>query len=91
MPLSETQALDAAREFVRHERRGETREHVLVEKPLRAERCVGGYGTDHLGLGREYWSFVFQTEQADGTVLDPDTVIVFVDTETARTVWFPTL
>jgi hypothetical protein len=91
MPLSETQALDAARDFVQHERRSETRERVLLEKPLGVERRVGGYGTDHLGLGSEYWKFVFQTERADGTVLDPDVVIVFVDAETARAVWFPTL
>jgi hypothetical protein len=91
MALSEIQALGVAREFVRHKRAGETRERVLLERPLKTERCSGGYGTDHMGLGRDYWSFMFQTEQVDGTVMDPDVVIVFVDAETSRAVFFPVL
>jgi integrase len=67
------------------------REPCKVTIPPNLAAWLRAYGTDHLGLGREYWSFVFQTEQANGTVLDPDTVIVFVDAVTLRTVWFPTL
>lgn len=91
MTLSETQALNVARDFVRDRRRGETRESVLLDRPLKTERCSGGYGTDHMGLSRDYWSFVFQTKQTNGTVLDPDIVIVFVDAETSRAVFFPVL
>ena len=91
MALSEAQALDVAREFVRDQRRGETRESVLLDRPLKAERCSGGYGTDHMGLGRDSWSFGFETEQTDGVVVCPDVVIVFVDAESSRAVFFPVL
>jgi hypothetical protein len=48
----------------------------------KAEMCSGGFGTEVLGLSRNYWSFIFQAEPVDDTVTDPRMLIVLVDADT---------
>lgn len=53
----------------------------------------GGFGHEFLGLGFAYWSVLFNLVAFDAkvAVMDPDHVIVLVDAESERTVWFPVM
>jgi hypothetical protein len=91
MALSKENVIKLARDFVRGEHSG-SKWKVFLEKPLSIEKCQGGFGSDVLGMGHHHWSVMFGIETPEGTaVMNPDHVIVMVDDETGRTVWFPVM
>jgi hypothetical protein len=90
MTVSEEQATQIAKGFIQANRPPGDLSVAQVPSSVRLDR--GGYPTDFLGLGEEYWSLIFNLELLpDMAVMDPDSVIVLVDAQTGEPAWFPVL
>jgi len=89
MTVSADQATQIARDFIQAHHRPDDWPVAQVPSSVRLDR--GGFPTDFLGLGEEYWSLIFNLELAPDMVMDPNFVIVLVDAKTGRPAWFPVL
>jgi hypothetical protein len=88
MSISEERAISVARSFAETAYRDSEFQFRIGDASARFEN--GGFGHDVLGLGFAHWSVLFDLVALDENVavMDPDHVIVLVDAETERTVWF---
>lgn len=91
MGINEKAALSIAREFAAKEYKDSRFPLQLGEASIRLEQ--GGFGHTYLGLGESYWSVLFNLKAPDPSVavMDPDHVIVLVDSESGGAVWFPVM
>jgi hypothetical protein len=87
--IHEERAIAVARSFAEAAYQGSKFQLRIGDASARLEN--GGFGHEVLGLGFAYWSVLFNLIALDESVavMDPDHVIVLVDAETERTVWFP--
>ena len=90
MTVLKDQAIEIAREFIR------TNHHPsdfpVAQNPPSAALDRGGFPTDFLGVGEEYWSLIFDLELPPGiAAVDPSCVIVLVDAITGKPTFFPVL
>jgi hypothetical protein len=91
MSISEERAISVARKFAEAAYRDSKFHLAIGEASARFEN--GGFGHNVLGLGFAHWSVLFDLIALDESiaVMDPNHVIVLVDAETERTVWFPVM
>ena len=89
MAISENEAITIAKEFVQASRPANAWPTVIEPHNVRLDR--GGFPTDVLGLGEEYWSMIFDLDVPDDLVLTPDFCIVLVDAKTGSPAWFPVM
>jgi len=91
MSISEERAIALARTFAEAAYRASKFGLRIGDASARFEN--GGFGHEFLNLGFAYWSVLFNLVSLDENVavMDPDHVIVLVDAETERTVWFPVM
>ena len=90
MTVSEDQAVQIARDFIQANYRLGDWPVPQALSSVRLDR--GGFPTDFLGLGEEYWSLIFNLELPPGiAAMDPDFVIVLVDAQSGKPAWFPVL
>ena len=91
MSINEERALLVARSFAEAAYRDSKFQLSIGGASARFEN--GGFGNEVLGLGFAHWSVLFDLVAIDENVavMDPDHVIVLVDAETERTVWFPVM
>lgn len=91
MTINEERAIITARRFAEASYRDSEFQLRIGDASARLEN--GGFGHDYLGLGFSYWSVLLNLVGLDEGVatMDPDHVIVLVDAETERAVWFPVL
>ncbi|KRB87075.1 hypothetical protein [Duganella sp. Root198D2] len=91
MSISKERAISVARNFANAEYRDSKFGLRIGEAHARFEN--GGFGHNVLGLGFAHWSVLFDLVALDGmvAVMDPNHVIVLVDAETERAVWFPVM
>jgi len=89
--IKEERAIAVARAFAEAAYRDSKFQLRIGDANARFEN--GGFGREVLGLGVTYWSVLFDLIALDENVavMDPDHVIVLVDAETERTVWFPVM
>lgn len=89
MSITEEQAISVARRFAESEYQNS--KFRIGDASARFEK--GGFGHDVLGIGFFHWSVLFNLVGFDEkiAVMDPDHVIVLVDTETERAIWFPVM
>lgn len=87
MKIEEKEALELAKKFA-------LEEYQDTEWPLNVDdtSIKLSHGT-WFGLSDPHWSVVISTKIDDPNVavVDPDHVIVLVDTETGETKWFPVM
>ena len=91
MKLKKEEALEIAKSFA-------LKEYDNTDWPLNVNdtniRLVkGDFGSNSLGLSEEHWSIVISTKNNDPSVavMDPDHVIVLVDSFTGEAKWFPVM
>lgn len=91
MSINEERAIITARRFAEASYRDSEFQLRIGDASARLEN--GGFGHDYLGLGSSCWSVLFNLVRLDESiaVMDPCHVIVLVDAETERAVWFPVL
>jgi len=91
MSINEERAISVARSFAEATYRDSKFQLGIGDASARFEN--GGFGHEVLGLGFAHWSVLFDLVALDENVavMDPDHVIVLVDAETERTVWFPVM
>lgn len=91
MKIKEAEALEIAKNFALSEY--ESSEWPLDINNPNIKLSEGGYGTDFFGLSEKYWSVTISTKSNDPNVatMDPDFVIVLVDSETGEAKWFPVM
>ncbi|WP_143132887.1 hypothetical protein [Pseudoduganella namucuonensis] len=91
MSINEERAISVARNFAEAAYLDSKFQLRIGDASARFEN--GGFGHDVLGLGVAYWSVLFDLVSLDENVavINPDHVIVLVDAETERTVWFPAM
>ena len=89
MKILETEALRIAREFAISEYKDSKFPLKLNDANITLE--VGGIGHSVLGLNECYWSVLFSlgSEDPNVAVVDPDHVIILVDSESGKAVWLP--
>ena len=89
MSITKERAISIAKKFAESEYRNTEFPLRLGDAQARLER--GGFGHNVLGLGLSYWSIVFDLVNLDSNVavMDPDHLIVLVDAESEKPVWFP--
>lgn len=91
MSINEDRAISLARSFAEAAYQDSKFQLRIGDASARFEN--GGFGHNVLGLGFTYWSVLFDLVSLDENVavMDPAHVIVLVDAETERTVWFPVM
>jgi hypothetical protein len=91
MNINEQAALSIAREFAAKEYKDSKFPLLLGEASVHLEQ--GGLGHGYFGLSKNYWSILFNLENSasNETVVDPDHVIVLVDSESGKAIWFPVM
>lgn len=91
MSINEERAISVARSFAEAAYQDSKFQLRIGDATARFEN--GGFGHDVLGIGFAHWSVLFDLVALDEkiAVMDPDHVIVLVDAETERTVWFPVM
>lgn len=91
MSINEEQAISVARRFAESEYRNSKFQFRIGDASARFEK--GGFGHEVLGIGFFHWSVLFNLVGLDEkvAVMDPDHVIVLVDAETERAIWFPVM
>ena len=87
--ISKVEAVTIAKQFVEASRHADEWPTAAEPHSIRLER--GGFPTDVLGVGEEYWSMMFDLEVPGDSVLTPDFCIVLVDAKTGNPAWFPVL
>jgi hypothetical protein len=89
MKICEEKALELAKEFAEAEYDGS--EWPLNTDDCDIKLCKGGFGESYLGMSHEHWSVIISTHSNDPNVavMDPDHVIVLVDSESGKAKWFP--
>lgn len=93
MNISAERAIELAREFAEAGIRRNKQGLMLGPEPAHATLEQGGFAHDHLGMGFQYWSILFDLVNRDPNVavMDPDHVIVLVDAESGTLAWFPVM
>ena len=89
MTVSQSQATEIARDFIRANQR--PGDWPASHTPSSVNLDRGGFPSEFLGLGKEYWSLVFSLELPSDIVMTPDFVIVLVDVQTGKPAWFPVM
>jgi hypothetical protein len=91
MSINEERAIAVARDFAEAAYRDSKFQLRIGDANASFEN--GGFGHEVLGLGFTYWSVLFDLIALDENVavMDPNHVIVLVDAETERAVWFPVM
>lgn len=88
MAFTKEQAVKAAREFLLRNAAGT--DYPVREEPESARLETGDFGSS-LGVGKSYWSVVFEFETPNNIVVSPGEVIVLVDEQTGKVAFFSSL
>lgn len=91
MPVSKEQAIEIARNKFERSRRKHRSKYGLKKDCVLAHFRRGGYGTDYMGMGEAYWMVCFQLDLPPTECIDPDDVTVFVDAQSGKSKFFPTI
>jgi hypothetical protein len=91
MNINQQEAISIAREFAAKEY--ECSQFPLLIGEVNARLEHGGFGHKYFGLSESHWSILFNLKSLDPNVavMDPDHLIVLVDSNSGRAVWFPVM
>ena len=91
MKINESKALEIAKSFALTEYEGTDWPLDINDTQIKLNN--GGYGHDFMGLSEAHWSIIISTKNSDPNVavMDPDHVIVMVDSESGEAKWFPVM